>query len=333
MTRKKLMPVLLLAVVALTGCGQKKEVEKAHVSVENYEKLEHDVVQVEKGDLTPQIKVEVKAETFLRRSYMPVYDDMEVDKVNVAVGDHVKEGDELITFKSSELDEEIAAYQEQLGEQQLLLEHYTKLSEIDSETDYETDIENLQDSIAVCSLYIQELQAKQKSYSVIAEADGTVQSVANGLEYSTVSTNNNLITVVYGNDCFSATTSEDFNFIEGERYVGVYGAASFDLILQSVEEVGTEADGRIKKKLSFVAAEGVDVGSRETMVITFNKPQIKNALYIPTSCIYEFNEKFYIYIVDADGFLSIKEVECGDEVGTYTIILSGVSEGEWVVTQ
>ena len=30
MTRKKLMPVLLLAVVALTGCGQKKEVEKAH---------------------------------------------------------------------------------------------------------------------------------------------------------------------------------------------------------------------------------------------------------------------------------------------------------------
>ena len=333
MTRKKLMPVLLLAVVALTGCGQKKEVEKAHVSVENYEKLEHDVVQVEKGDLTPQIKVEVKAETFLRRSYMPVYDDMEVDKVNVAVGDHVKEGDELITFKSSELDEEIAAYQEQLGEQQLLLEHYTKLSEIDSETDYETDIENLQDSIAVCSLYIQELQAKQKSYSVIAEADGTVQSVANGLEYSTVSTNNNLITVVYGNECFSATTSEDFNFIEGERYVGVYGAASFDLILQSVEEVGTEADGRIKKKLSFVAAEGVDVGSRETMVITFNKPQIKNALYIPTSCIYEFNEKFYIYIVDADGFLSIKEVECGDEVGTYTIILSGVSEGEWVVTQ
>ncbi len=333
MTRKKLMPVLLLAVVALTGCGQKKEVEKAHVSVENYEKLEHDVVQVEKGDLTPQIKVEVKAETFLRRSYMPVYDDMEVDKVNVAVGDHVKEGDELITFKSSELDEEIAAYQEQLGEQQLLLEHYTKLSEIDSETDYETDIENLQDSIAVCSLYIQELQAKQKSYSVIAEADGTVQSVANGLEYSTVSTNNNLITVVYGNDCFSATTSEDFNFIEGERYVGVYGAASFDLILQSVEEVGTEADGRTKKKLSFVAAEGVDVGSRETMVITFNKPQIKNALYIPTSCIYEFNEKFYIYIVDADGFLSIKEVECGDEVGTYTIILSGVSEGEWVVTQ
>lgn len=333
MTRKKLMPILLLAVVALTGCGQKKEVEKAHVSVENYEKLEHDVVQVEKGDLTPQIKVEVKAETFLRRSYMPVYDDMEVDKVNVAVGDHVKEGDELITFKSSELDEEIAAYQEQLGEQQLLLEHYTKLSEIDSETDYETDIENLQDSIAVCSLYIQELQAKQKSYSVIAEADGTVQSVANGLEYSTVSTNNNLITVVYGNDCFSATTSEDFNFIEGERYVGVYGAASFDLILQSVEEVGTEADGRIKKKLSFVAAEGVDVGSRETMVITFNKPQIKNALYIPTSCIYEFNEKFYIYIVDADGFLSIKEVECGDEVGTYTIILSGVSEGEWVVTQ
>ena len=333
MTRKKLMPVLLLAVVALTGCGQKKEVEKAHVSVENYEKLEHDVVQVEKGDVTPQIKVEAKAETFLRRSYMPVYDDMEVDKVNVAVGDHVKEGDELITFKSSELDEEIAAYQEQLGEQQLLLEHYTKLSEIDSETDYETDIENLQDSIAVCSLYIQELQAKQKSYSVIAEADGTVQSVANGLEYSTVSTNNNLITVVYGNDCFSATTSEDFNFIEGERYVGVYGAASFDLILQSVEEVGTEADGRIKKKLSFVAAEGVDVGSRETMVITFNKPQIKNALYIPTSCIYEFNEKFYIYIVDADGFLSIKEVECGDEVGTYTIILSGVSEGEWVVTQ
>ena len=113
MTRKKLMPVLLLAVVALTGCGQKKEVEKAHVSVENYEKLEHDVVQVEKGDLTPQIKVEVKAETFLRRSYMPVYDDMEVDKVNVAVGDHVKEGDELITFKSSERDEEIAAYREQ----------------------------------------------------------------------------------------------------------------------------------------------------------------------------------------------------------------------------
>ena len=168
---------------------------------------------------------------------------------------------------------------------------------------------------------------------MIAEADGTVQSVANGLEYSTVSTNNNLITVVYGNDCFSATTSEDFNFIEGEQYVGVYGAASFDLILQSVEEDGTDADGKTKKKLSFVAAEGVDVGSRETMVITFNKPQVKNALYIPTSCIYDFNEKKYIYYVDEDGFLSIQEVVCGDEVGSNTIILSGVNEGEWVVVQ
>lgn len=333
MTRKKWMPVIALAMVALTGCGQKQEVDKAKVSVEEYEKVEHDVVQVEKDDITPQIQVEVSAETFLRRSYNPIYDEMEVDKVNVAIGDHVKAGDELITFKSGDIDDQIANYQDQVGEQQLLLEHYSKLAEIDKDADYTDDIKSLQNSIAVTNLYIKELQAKLQSYSVIAEADGTVQSLANGLEYSTVGTNNNLITVVYGNDCFSATTSEDFDFVEGEHYIGVYGAASFDVVLQSVEDVGTDQEGRKKRKLSFVPAEGVDVGTRETMVITFDKPEIKGALYIPTTCIYEFNEKTYVYIVDDEGFLSIKEVECGDEVGSNTIIVSGVSEGEWVVSQ
>lgn len=333
MTKKKLISVIGLAMVALTGCGQKQEIEKAHVSVEEYEKVEHDVVQVEKGDLTPQIQVEVSAETFLRRSYRPVYDEMEVDQVNVSIGDHVKEGEELITFKADDIDDEIRDYQEQVGEQQLMLEHYQKLAEIDTETDYSADIKNLQNSISVSNLYIQELQARLKSYSVVAEADGTVQSIANGLEYSTVGTNITLITVVYGNDCFSATTSEDFNFVEGQHYTGVYGAASFDVILQTVEETGKDQEGRTKRKLSFVPAEGVDVGSRETMIITFNKPEIKNALYIPTSCIYEFNDKTYIYLVDEDGFLSIREVVCGDEIGANTIIVSGVSEGEWVVSQ
>lgn len=333
MTRKKWIPAIILAIVSMTGCGKEDKIEKAHVSVEEYEKVEHDVVQVEKGNLTPEMQVEIKAETFIKRSYMPIYDEMEVDKVNVETGDHVKEGEELITFKSGDIDKEIEAYQEQLGEQQLLLEHYTKLAEIDTETDYSEDINNLQESISITGLYIKELQAKLKSYSIVAEADGTVQSVANGLEFSTVNTNNNLITVVYGNDCFSATTSGDFNFVEGEHYVGVYGAASFDIILQSVEEVGTDENGNTKRKLSFGIAEGTDVGSRETLLVTFSKPPLKDALYIPSSCIYDFNEKTYVYVVDEDGFLGIKEVICGDEVGANTVIVSGVSEGEWVVSQ
>lgn len=65
-----------------------------------YEKISYQTVTVQSGSLTPQTTISLSAQGYTRFSYGATNTELTLEKVNVAVGDHVKKGDILVAFKS-----------------------------------------------------------------------------------------------------------------------------------------------------------------------------------------------------------------------------------------
>ena len=123
MRKRTVLLGTLILVMGLGGCGQVKT-ELMPVTLEPYERAAYETTEVLKGDITPKLDLNLSAVKKENVKYTPPYDGIQVDKVYVQAGDLVKKGDKLISFKSSENEEKINEYQDELKMQQLLLEHY-----------------------------------------------------------------------------------------------------------------------------------------------------------------------------------------------------------------
>lgn len=328
-TYKGLMSVLF--VLVLTGCGSRERIEKARVTVGEYEKVAYEVVEVERGDITPVLSLKLTADSFQTKSYYSLYDEMEVDSVSVSVGDEIKPGDVLISFKSGNVDAQIDQYQSQVEQNNLLIEHYTKLSQLDSSVDYSEDLKRLEEDTRVAKLYIQELQARLDSYNICAEDYGSVYLLSDMLDYGVVGTSNNLITVIYRNNRFTTETTDDYAFEVGQTYVATYGVAEYELILTDIEENGKDVNGNVVRKLIFEGKEGTNFSSRDKLTLTVNKPAIEDVIYVPKNCVFEIDEEYYVYLLDENGFREAVNVEIGDAMDEYMVIQSGLNEGDRVV--
>lgn len=335
MGRKKMIPIVAAAALFLTGCGTGGKVQKAQVTVPEYEKIIYDSVEVEKGDITPVLTLKLSATSYEKKAYYPLYDDMEVERVNVAVGDKVQKGDVLISFKSGDIASQIESYQSRVEQNNMLIEHYTRLSQLDTSVDYSADLVRLAEDNEVAGLYIKELEAKLASYSICAEDDGSVYILSDLLEYGTVGTANNLVTVIYGDGQFETETTDDYDFQIGETYIATYGVAEYELVLTSIEESGTDANGETVRRLLFQGnGEDTDFSSRDKLTMTIEKPVLRDVVYVPKECVFDVDDRdYYVYLLDEDGFRDAVKVTVGTTVDGYTVIESGLQAGDRVVVQ
>jgi len=331
---KKILPLIMAAVLCLTGCANDKALMETKVAIPEYEPRQYETVGVTKGTLVSEINLMLKAYNYRRVSYKPIYDEMKVNKIYVDIGEHVKKGQTLISFESEDLEKRIKSYKDSLAEHELMLEHYTNLAALnhdkEKQENFDLDIRQINESIEVDRLYIEELEARLNSYNIIAEDDGIVFDMADGMDITTVGTDNVLISIVYGNDKFTVETDEDFGFNAGEHYTAEYNASDYELILEEMEDKSEENGGKPKWKLTFSAAPGTDFGYIEDMVITITKEPIKDAYYIPKDCIRELDDRKYVYVME-NGFKTVRFVTTGDTVGGNTIILDGLTEEDRVV--
>lgn len=327
--KKSLVGIIICSLgcsLLLTGCGKSNEQERANIKISEYEKITYETVSVERGDIVPTLTLEVTSDTFQRKNYFPRQDEMEVDQIFVTEGDMVSAGQTLVSFKSGDISEQITSYENQLTEDQLLIDHYTKLMEIDKEQDYTEAIKTLKQDMEVCSLYIQELNAKLDSFSIKAEGNGTVIMVSDLLDYGVVNSGDNILTMIYGTGEYYATTDEDYDFKIDEIYEASYANSTYSLRLVSMEEV----EGEAGIKLNFtMAVEGVT--GVEKMIMTLNKPALKDVLYVSEEAIFYVDEKAYVYTLDENGFREAVAVTVGQTIDGMTVIESGLNEGDKVV--
>ena len=128
--KKKYISRLTLATVItsilFSGCGAAQK-ELAQTDRASYEKISYQTVTVQSGSLTPQTTISLSAQGYTRFSYGATNTELTLEKVNVAVGDHVKKGDILVAFKSGEIQKKIEDYSGQISQNKLLAEHYRAL--------------------------------------------------------------------------------------------------------------------------------------------------------------------------------------------------------------
>ena len=336
--RKKLIIALMVTLMlGINGCGRQENLREAKVFIEDYTPKKYETIEMKKGNLQAEITLTLKAANYRRVNYHPVYDEMKVKKVNVEIGDHVKKGQVMITFESEELEKRIKSYRNSLDEHQLMLEHYTNLAALNKDKDeipnFELDINQIKESIEVDKLYIDELTARLESYSIVAEDNGTVFDMAQGLDMTTVNMGNTLVTVVYGNETFITETEEEFDFNIGDTYTAEFNSSYYNIVLDDMENIALEGSSTPKWKLTFSAAEGTDFGYTEDMIITIKKPPMTDVNYLPKGCIHQLDEdKYYVYVME-DGFRTVRYVEIGDTVVDNTVILSGLDMDDRVVVE
>ena len=104
--------------ILFSGCGAAQK-ELAQTDRASYEKISYQTVTVQSGSLTPQTTISLSAQGYTRFSYGATNTELTLEKVNVAVGDHVKKGDILVAFKSGEIQKKIEDYSWQISQNKL----------------------------------------------------------------------------------------------------------------------------------------------------------------------------------------------------------------------
>lgn len=321
--------------LGLTACGDSESRVKdtAKINIEPYSKIEFNTQKVQCGDIQSSLTLELKPDGYSSEIYSIEQSDYMIQEVKVKEGDRVKKDDVLIQFKATEIDKMIKEYTEQKELDSLLIDHYTKLAQIDPNSDYSVDIESAKEDMELADTYIKEQNERMKEYQVIAKKDGTVTYVNQELQYGYAPPGDTLVTVESGSSDYVAETEDPYEFKIGDIYDAQFHDATFSLKLTKCEKYVSQSTGADMQKLIFspvTKMTGVTEGDVLTMII--EKPVVKNVVYVNKKSVFEgSDEKKYVYVVNEDGYRKAVEVQPGDTVDDYIIIKSGLSEGEQVV--
>lgn len=317
------------AMSLLSGCG-KTSYEAVTITKVPYERLEHQTVEVKRGDLKPSVTVTVKVGGYTQKQYGMEKKDLELDTVYVSPGDTVRTGDLLVSFKNENLQNTIEQYTEQKEQDRLMIEHYQRLMQIDAEADYSTDIAMLQEDMQVAGLYVEEAQNRLNSYQIVAQEDGTVIRLNDYLQNGYYVPGKSLLTVMCGNGNYTAETTEPEAFAVGEVYTAQAVGESYQLKLVSV-------DGNT---LTFEPAGDVTGAWDESrLTITVEQEAVKDAVYVNAKAVHEVTDDsdkpvaWYVYVLDEEGFQTPVFVTTGPSIGDSVIITDGLKGGEKVTVE
>lgn len=343
-----LCTLLLVTAAGITGCGRPSVQEKAQLTIPIYQKMEYKTAEVGKGDLEPKLEFSVQVDELRRISYEVEDENLELEKIHVAVGDKVKKGDVLVSFQAGDIEESIKEYKKQLSDDVLLLEHYQRMKvlegkeqEITAEDDgevkseqsgYSVSIKDLKREMELLKVRIAEAEDKLKGFSIIAEENGTISFVDDNLNYGYVLAKSSLVIETCGSEYYEAVVRDDYDFKIGDVFVAVSGVAEYEM-----ELISMEGDSEERKLLLRPVQDMSGVSETDTFKVTIKKDVLRDVLYVPSRCVYEVEDKYFVFVIDENGFRDGVEVTPGAVVGEgvdeVTVITSGLAGGERVMMQ
>lgn len=310
----------VLGVLLLTGCGSSKQ-EVVTVNRTPYEKLSYETAEVKRGNLKPEITLKLREEGYEKINYGAANSQLQLETVHVKVGDHVEKGDVLVSFQSESIQASIDSYEEQRSQNQLLIDHYTRLMQIDGSMDYSQDIARMQSDMEVAALYIAEAEEKLARYQIVAKEAGTITAMNSYLQGGVFEPGHNLITEICGTGNYEADLPEGYEFTPGEIYTAEAGINTYELKVSEVTE-NTVIFTPISDMSSVMA--GAD------MSMTVTQDVLNDAVYVKASAVEEADGNYFVYVQDEDGYREAVPVTVGERVGEYRIITDGLSGGEKV---
>lgn len=355
---KRICALLSLSVLMLlSGCSlvPVEEVLPQMPVIAQIDSEEVETVTVVRGDMINQKDYICKYQPVNQESLYFSESGPVIESVYVQVGDTVKAGDLIAELDNTQIHEKIATQQQtvdslnlQIAQQQnyiaLQEERIALLTQL-AQTDagYESRLNSARQTLdsqneqlvtlfarySVELTYLEELEESLKNRQLYAGMDGTV-SFALNVERSTVYAKSQLVCTIQ--DLTHASFVGTFpagHFKEGEQTVLYIQDQPRDVAVQSI----TKSENGEEETVSFtLATPDTTLKTGDTAKITLVLDHLKDVLYLPNKVLHRQNDICYVYYQDENGLTAAKEIEIGLYIDGNTQIISGLEEGDQVIS-
>lgn len=278
-----------------------------------------------------------------------------VGDVFVSVGDHVKAGDLL-----AELDyvktvrEQLEETEDELSSSRSNLENMNRQKEWDlreaeirrkykqiSKTDYEkavqgveerykNQIQDIQDRIEVLEIAQKKYQGMIERGTIHSTIDGIISTVRSDTIGKYVENSTTFVQVVDTSVCMFEVETEFANYFTVGQEVALESSSSiyYDTVVYSIE------GNKVLFKPN--ADQIISLKSTTRMFLVLDKRE--NVLTLTKSSIRYTDDATYVYVLDDNGFRTMKEIQVGLEGGpanttakTRIEVVSGLEQGDVVI--
>ena len=333
-------------VFCVTGCADSSSHKMEPIEKEMYQKALVDTVTVQKGDIFPELNIALEQTAYVYYNYSIDMDNLEFESLNVSVGDYVKAGTVLVSFKSEKLQKEYNEKNQKLEQNKLLLEHVKKLKGIVESTDtsklserekkdvekkiksYSDSIIMLEDDIKLKSVEVAEKKRQLDACTIKAKEDGTITFIKNTLINGIAEKDTDLITQACGKLEFYASVKEsEHTFKIGETYDAKAPTIQCQLV---VTDIIDKSEG-VKEVWFKPVDEEVVYVNGEKFEISIEQTSLNNVVYVEERAIFtDLEDREYVIVVSEEGYRELRYVKVSSYIDGKAVIESGVSEGEEV---
>lgn len=326
--KKRIAWLLFLGMTALlTGCdaSDKEEEKNTEVTIAEYQKDTYQTVTVQCGTIQPVLTLKLVPDEYEINSYFIHQEMLEVEENNVEKGGKVEAGDVMVSFKADDIEEDIAVYEERRAEDEMLIEHYTKLMKINKEEDYSADLKKIKNDLSVANLYIKEQKDRLSGYRLVADKAGIVTFISEELYKGYATAGMAVVKVASGSTNYTASTVDDYVFHIGDIHKAKYEMAEYEMKVIAVEK----KEG--KNVITFEpVSDMTGVAETDELSMDIEKTAISNVTYVEQEAVITVEDKNYVYLLDDNGFRQVVPVTVGEVIDGYIIIKDGLKKGEQV---
>ena len=319
---KKLSALCVCALLLLEGCSSGSDVD-AEIKLPIYgaAEISYEIATAQYMDIS-ETKTVAATIGYPYASCLTYPAEAQVISYNLVNGAVVSEGDILVVLDSSGLDYEIS------NQQTIVNAAYT--SSLSGGTS-----EQLQYEIEQSRLEM--LQAEKASYTICAPFDGIITSIERVTEGSTVEEGGVCCTISETDKAavyIDGSDADQFRFgqevevkIDGVTYPATVVAApdtapSTASVNRAVFDLGEGTLAKIGEENPLAISAGW-----ATVYVTETRT---NVLAVPDAAVNSRGTSYYVTIVDGEERYKL-DVTIGEQLGGYTEITSGISEGDVVM--
>ena len=328
--------IIAAMILGLTGCGFFSEEESIDdtMKVQHFTPSQHQKVEVKRGDLDFSETVIMEYKNQEEREYYLNYyiEDSMNSKIKCYVmeGDFVKKGQLLAEAPCDELKEEKKGYQKQIDAIQLDITYNKNLLKVAGNKEEKQQcqmlIEDGTNQIEVLKIRIREVEEKMEKFRIVADMDGQAIKVRD-LAMTYHDPQRPIVTLISLEGYFKGiVTKEMWKLKEGDIVTAEISSKPIEMLVQDMLELADE-----QMEVHFFAEGVFEQSSRAKLVIEGEKAE--NVLYVPKTAVAIDDEKAYVRIAAADGFLRAKEVNVTGPVNGYYIVENGLQEGDEIINE
>ncbi len=313
--------------ILLIGCDAEDVANSnaPQVTITEYQKDIYQTTMVQCKTIEPKLILTLTPDEYEVNSYSIHQDLLKVAECHVEEGERVEAGEVMVTFENDGLEEEIKRYEQRKTENQLLIDHYTKLQKIDKSQNYKKDIKKLKADIGVVQAYIDEKKAMLSDYQLVADKAGIVTDVSEQLHQGYARKASTLIKVASGSSNYITATSDDYEFQVGDTYNATCNMASYEM---KVINVVNENE---KQQIIFEpVSDMTGITETDELILEIAKTPIPNAICVEQEAIVTVRDNTYVFLLDEQGYRHAVPVTVREVIDGYAILSNGIEQGEQV---